>query len=367
MADVRILLAAGGTGGHVYPAIAIATAIQEKNKNAQILFVGTKKHMEWEAVPKAGFKITNIWISGFQRRFTLKNILFPLKLIVSFFQSIAILNKFKPNVIISCGGYVAGPIGWVAAKMGVKIIIQEQNSFPGVTNRLLAKYAEKIYVAFEEAKDYFPNKTVINAGNPTRNTLKKISKKEGLYAFNFNSLSPVVLIIGGSLGAKSINEAVALNLRGLSSIQIIWQCGSRYYEKLKKEIEPEKYPNILLMPFIHNMEQAYAAADLVISRAGASTCSELMLIGKPSLLIPSPNVAGDHQTKNAKSMAENGAAILLEDHQAMSKLPTVVHTLIHNRAKLESMGMSALKMAKPYAANQIANDALELINPQPSN
>ncbi len=366
MADIRILLAAGGTGGHVYPAISIASAIKEKNESAQILFVGTKKHMEWKAVPKAGFEISNIWISGFQRSFTLKNMLFPLKLIVSFFQSISILNKFKPDVVISCGGYVAGPIGWVAAKMGIKILIQEQNSFPGVTNRLLSKYAEKIFVAFEEAKDYFPHKTVINAGNPTRKTLKAVTKEEGLAAFELNSLSPVVLIVGGSLGAKTINEALKLNLHSLSSIQIIWQCGIRYFDELQHEIDLDRYPNVRLLPYIDNMAEAFAASDLVISRAGASTCSELMLIGKPSLLIPSPNVAGDHQTKNAQAMSDSGASVILEDKSAVNKLPTMIHTLIHNRSMLESMGLNARKMAKPYAANQIANEALELIKPEVS-
>ena len=357
---LKILVAAGGTGGHVYPAIAIATAIKELNPDTEILFVGTKNHMEWEAVPKAGFKISNIWISGFQRRFTLKNLLFPIKLVVSVLQSLKILNSFKPQVVVSCGGYVAGPIGWAASKMDIKVVIQEQNSFPGVTNRMLAKYASKIFTAFKEAEAYFPNKEVIEAGNPTRASLTKVDKEIGLKAFQFDSTKPVLLVLGGSLGAKSINQAIKANLFGLTSVQLLWQCGTQYYDRLTTEINLTSYPNVRLVPYIEKMPEAYAAADLVISRAGASSCSELMLVGKPSVLIPSPNVAGDHQTQNARAMADAGATILLEDALALKSLPSIIHTLVHDHKRLAAMSAAALKLAKPDAANQIATEIIEL-------
>ncbi len=360
MHNPRILIAAGGTGGHVYPAIAIASALKEQNPDTEILFVGTKNHMEWNAVPKAGFEIVNVWISGFQRRFTLKNLLFPIKLITSIFQSFSILNSFKPQVVVSCGGYVAGPVGWVAAKKNISLVIQEQNSFPGVTNRMLAKYASKIFIAFKAASTFFPNSEIIETGNPTRNSLTAVEKEVGLKAFDFDSTKPVLLVLGGSLGARSINNAVKANLTALASVQLIWQCGSQYYDTLSSEIDLNAYPNVRLLPYIENMPEAYAASDLIVSRAGASSCSELMLTGKPSVLIPSPNVAGDHQTQNAKAMVEAGASVLLIDAHATRSLPSVVHTLLHDQRKLSAMTKAALKHAKPDAAKQIANEILEL-------
>jgi UDP-N-acetylglucosamine--N-acetylmuramyl-(pentapeptide) pyrophosphoryl-undecaprenol N-acetylglucosamine transferase len=296
MDNPRILIAAGGTGGHVYPAIAIADAIKHENAESEILFVGTKDHMEWKAVPKAGYKIKSVWISGFHRRLTLKNMLFPLKLVTSIVQSFGIVSSFKPQVMVSCGGYAAGPVGWVAGKRGVKVVIQEQNSFPGVTNRMLAKFASRIFTAFKEAAKYLPSDKIVESGNPTRGTLNKVERKVGLNSFNFDDSKPVLMVLGGSGGARSINEAVKENLDKLSDLQVIWQCGSRYIDALMKEVDLENNKNIRLTAFIDNMPEAYAAADLIVSRAGASSCSEFMMTGKPSVLIPSPNVAGDHQT-----------------------------------------------------------------------
>lgn len=356
----RILFAAGGTGGHVYPAIAIADAVKAASPEAEIRFVGTKNKMEWHAVPKAGYAISNIWISGLHRRFTLKNVLFPLKLIVSIFQSIKILNAFKPQVVVACGGYVAGPVGWTAAKLDITLILQEQNSFPGITNRMLAKYAAKIFTAFDEAEKYFPGKAVVNAGNPTRSSLASADKNDSLQAYGFDKTKPVLLVLGGSLGAKSINEAIKANLSGLASIQIIWQCGRQYYDRLSKEIGTEYAANVRLLAYIEDMAQAYAAADLVVSRAGAGSCSELMLTGKASILIPSPNVAGDHQTKNAAAMEDAGAAVLLEDAHALSKLARTIHTLLHNPSRLKLMGITAQALARPGAATEIAAEILEI-------
>jgi len=360
MDNPRILIAAGGTGGHVYPAIAIADAIKNENADSEILFVGTKDHMEWKAVPKAGYKIKSVWISGFHRRLTLKNILFPLKLVTSIVQSFGIVSSFKPQVMVSCGGYAAGPVGWVAGKRGVKVVIQEQNSFPGVTNRMLAKFASRIFTAFKEAAKYLPSDKIVESGNPTRNTLDKVEKKVGLNSFNFDDSKPVLMVLGGSGGARSINEAVKENLDKLSDLQVIWQCGSRYIDALMKEVDLENNKNIRLTAFIDNMPEAYAAADLIVSRAGASSCSEFMMTGKPSVLIPSPNVAGDHQTQNAQSMVDAGASELLKDADAVNALPELVHSLIKNQEKLKEMNKAALRLAKPDAATMIAKEILEL-------
>lgn len=359
----RILLAAGGTGGHVYPAIAIADALKAKNAQSEILFVGTRNHMEWKAVPKAGYEIANVWISGFHRRFTLKNVLFPVKLLTALIQSLGILMRFKPDVVVSCGGYVAGPVGWVAGKKSIPVVIQEQNSFPGVTNRLLAKFALKIFTAFEEADRFLPaNKTQLT-GNPTRSTLMQVDKQAGLTAFDFINEHPVLLVMGGSGGAKTINDAFKANLDLLHNemkLQIIWQSGPRYFDALSTEIDTQLYPNLRLTAFIDTMPEAYAAADLVVSRAGASTCSEFMLIGKPSVLIPSPNVAGDHQTQNAQAMADAGASMLVKDDEATEKLATVVETLITDQAALARMQKAATLLAKPNAAATIAQEILTL-------
>lgn len=360
MDNPRILIAAGGTGGHVYPAIAIADAIKNENADSEILFVGTKDHMEWKVVPKAGYKIKSVWISGFHRRLTLKNMLFPLKLVTSIVQSFGIVSSFKPQVMVSCGGYAAGPVGWVAGKRGVKVVIQEQNSFPGVTNRMLAKFASRIFTAFKEAAKYLPSDKIVESGNPTRNTLDKVEKKVGLNSFNFDDSKPVLMVLGGSGGARSINEAIKENLDKLSDLQVIWQCGSRYIDALMKEVDLENNKNIRLTAFIDNMPEAYAAADLIVSRAGASSCSEFMMTGKPSVLIPSPNVAGDHQTQNAQSMVDAGASELLKDADAVNALPELVHSLIRDQEKLKEMNKAALKLAKPDAAKMIAKEILEL-------
>ncbi|MBO6522438.1 MAG: undecaprenyldiphospho-muramoylpentapeptide beta-N-acetylglucosaminyltransferase [Balneolaceae bacterium] len=363
MVNPKILIAAGGTGGHVYPAIAIADALKAENSATEILFVGTRNHMEWKAVPKAGYKIVNVWISGFHRRFTLKNLLFPIKLLTALIQSLKIVSSFKPQVVVSCGGYVAGPVGWISGKKGIPVVIQEQNGFPGITNRLLAKFASKIFTAFKEAEKFLPADKITVSGNPTRNTLTAIDKNVGLKAFGFDESKPVIMIMGGSGGARSINEAVKENLETLhnkAGLQILWQCGSRYYDVLSTEIDETQYPNLRLTEFIDNMPEAYAAADLVISRAGASSCSEFMLTGMPSVLIPSPNVAGDHQTENAKSMADAGASELLKDEDAVNALPELVSSLITDQEKLKKMNKAALSLAKPNAAKEIAQEILEL-------
>jgi len=364
MGDVNVLIAAGGTGGHVYPAIAIADALQEKYARTNVLFVGTKDHMEWEAVPKAGYDITSIWISGFHRRLTPKNLLFPVKLATSIVQSFGIIRKFDPDVVVSCGGYAAGPVCWVASKKGIPLVIQEQNSYPGVTNRILGRNADKIFTAFKDADHYFPIDKTQVAGNPTRKSLTTADRQQAFETFGFDPNKKTLLVLGGSGGAKSINEAMLHNINRLHDeidLQVIWQCGRRYYDQLRRDIDPKKYEHLLLKDYIHDMPDAYAVADLVISRAGALSCSELALTGKPSILVPSPNVAGDHQTKNARSMAEKGSAELVKDKDLKDTLAGLVEKVITDQQKLEQMNRAAKKLARPAAAETIATEILDLI------
>lgn len=364
MSAPKVLIAAGGTGGHVYPAIAIADALREEYADTEILFVGTKDHMEWQAVPRAGYDITGIWISGFHRRLTIKNLLFPVKLVTSLVQSFRAIRKFKPDAVVCCGGYAAGPVGWVAAKLGIPLIVQEQNSFPGVTNRLLGKEAELIFTAFKEADNFFPEGKTALAGNPTRSSLRGGDRSEAFQAFNFDTAIPTLLILGGSGGARSINEAVEKHISTLHNemgLQIIWQCGARYFDRLRETVDPDQYERMVLTDFLHNMPQAYAVADLVISRAGALSCSELALTGNPSILVPSPNVAGDHQTKNAESMVHEGAAELADDSKLSDTLTDLVQQLIHNRQRLKEMQQAALKLARPEAAETIAKEIIKVI------
>lgn len=367
MGQVNVLIAAGGTGGHVYPAIAIADALREISASVKILFVGTKNHMEWKAVPKAGYDITSIWISGFHRRLTLKNLLFPLKLATSLIQSFAIIQKFNPDVAVSCGGYTAGPVGWVAAKRGVPLIVQEQNSYPGITNRILGRSAEIIFTAFKDADDYFPAGSTTLVGNPTRKSLAEADKQEAYKKFDFHSDKRTLLVLGGSGGAKSINDAMLQHVQMLHdelNLQIIWQCGERYYDQIRSELKPKSLENVRLKDFIQEMPKAYAVADLVVSRAGALSCSELALTGKPSILVPSPNVAGDHQTKNAKSMVQEGAAKLAADDKLKDILVDKISEVITDDQQLNNMSEAAEKLARPDAAETIANEVLETARKQ---
>lgn len=356
---IRVLMAAGGTGGHVYPAIAIADAVRKINPQAELLFVGTRDRMEWQAVPKSGYQIKSVWISGFHRRLTAQNLLFPFKLITSVIQSLTILKSFKPDVVVACGGFAAGPVGWVAAKLKIPVVIQEQNSFPGVTNRMLAKYASAIFTAFDEAKTYFPPEKVQLTGNPVRSQLETSDRESALTHFGFSDDIPVLLILGGSGGAKAVNDAMLQALPDLHDnpgLQIIWQCGERYLDELKNRVDTNKFSRLRLVDFIDDMPSAYGAADLVITRAGASTCSELMMVGQPAVFIPSPNVAGDHQSKNAASMVHANAAKLLQEHELNAQFLETVRELIFNSDELNRMSRQMKKLAKPGAADTIATE-----------
>jgi UDP-N-acetylglucosamine--N-acetylmuramyl-(pentapeptide) pyrophosphoryl-undecaprenol N-acetylglucosamine transferase len=360
---IRVLLAAGGTGGHVYPAIAIADAIKEMHPESEILFVGTRDRMEWQAVPKSGYEIKSVWISGFHRRLTPQNLLFPAKLATSIIQSYRILNSFRPDVVISCGGFAAGPVGWVAARKGIPIVIQEQNSYPGVTNKLLAKHASLIFTAFEDAAGYLPKEKISLTGNPVRKQLSLTDNETSRKQFGFKMKRPVLLVLGGSGGALALNNAMKEHLDELHdcfNLQIIWQCGDKYLDELSSSIDLNEYKDLRLLSYIDNMPAAYGAADLVLTRSGASTCSELMLLGQPAILVPSPNVAGDHQSKNAQSMVDAGAAIRLDEKDLMEDLPGLIRELINDRDKLKLMSKAMIRLAKPDAASAIAKEIFTL-------
>jgi UDP-N-acetylglucosamine--N-acetylmuramyl-(pentapeptide) pyrophosphoryl-undecaprenol N-acetylglucosamine transferase len=357
----RVLMAAGGTGGHVYPAIAIADTLVKRNPDMNFLFVGTRDRMEWKTVPKYGYNIKSIWISGLHRRLTIQNLLFPLKLLVSLVQSFFILKSFRPDMVIACGGFVSGPIGWIAAKTGIPLILQEQNSFPGVTNRMLGKHASLIFTAFEEAGSHFPEGKVHLTGNPVRSQLEKTDRKTALHRYQFSEDKPVLLVLGGSGGARAINEVMVSALGELHNnmgLQLIWQCGESYYDGLINRVNTEKYPNLRLVKFIEDMPSAYGAADLVVTRAGAGTCSELMNIGQPAILIPSPNVAGNHQEKNARALTETGAAELLTERYLEKDFINKINGLISDSSRLANMSAAMKNLAKPNAADEIAEEII---------
>ncbi len=353
----RFLFAGGGTGGHLYPAIAVADEIKRMQPDAQILFVGTKSKIEGRVVPKLGFQFKSIWIKGFARKLTLSNVLFPARLIVAMVQSLAIAMKFKPKVAIGSGGYVAGPAIWGASVMGAKIILIEPNSYPGITTRLLEKHADEIHVAFEDSKKYLRQKNkVILSGNPVRTSLKLLRKSDALNHFGLDDSLKSILILGGSLGAGSINKTIAENLSELKKldIQIIWQTGSAYYKEYK-DLNDDR---VKVYSFIDEMDKAYSSCDLVIARAGASTISELAALGLPSLLIPSPNVAENHQYHNAKSLSDFGAAVLMEDKNLKENFLNAVSSLVFAEEKLKDLGIKIKYFSKPDAANIIAKRAI---------
>lgn len=364
----RVMMAAGGTGGHIYPAIAIADTIRELVPGAEIRFAGTRTHMEWTAVPKAGYPIEPIWISGFHRRITLQNLLFPVKLITSLIQSFLMLRRFRPHAVICCGGYVAGPVGFMASRMGIPVMLQEQNSFPGVTNRLLAGKAAAIYTAFEDAASFFPADKVVLEGNPIRTDLLDGDRKAAAAALELDPAKRTVTIMGGSGGALKINEAVETHLRTLHNelgLQIIWQCGKRYIDDLRGRIRETDYPNLRLGAFLEDMPGIYALSDLVVCRAGAGTISELLATGTPSVLVPSPNVAGDHQRKNAVSVVGKGAAEMITDDKLDEKLARLIQRLLFDEDTLTTMAANARSLGKPDARTAIAEGIILQTHPQP--
>lgn len=353
----RFLFAGGGTGGHLYPAIAVADEIKRLKPESEILFVGTKSKIEGRVIPQLGYGFKSIWIKGFSRKFNLSNILFPIKLVVSILQSIFISFKFKPRVAIGSGGYVAGPAIWGASVMGAKIILMESNSYPGVTTRLLEKYADEVHITFEDSKKYLRHPEKIKlTGNPVRSELGKTNKSDAIKYFGLDENKFTILILGGSLGAQSINDAIANCLEDLekNNFQIIWQTGKNYYDNYKKF----NFTSVKISDFIDDMNKAYSACDLLVARAGATTIAELSVLGIPSILIPSPHVAENHQYYNAKSLADNGAAVLIKDSELKDSLKNEILNLAKDKNLLKSLSENAKKIARPNAANEIAKSAI---------
>ena len=361
----KIIISGGGTGGHLFPAIAIAQEIKSRNTETDILFVGAKGKIEEQKVPEAGFKIELLNIAGFQRKITFKNITFFTKLIGSLRKSKKIINDFKPDIAVGVGGYASGPLLYKASKKRIPTLIQEQNSYPGITNKILSKRASKICVAYDNMNKYFSPEKIIKTGNPIRKDLENISstKQEALDFFGLDKNKKTILSLGGSGGAKTINDSISGNLEKFknSDIQIIWQSGKFYYESCKEILTKYNLDNVKLMPFISRMDLAYTAADLVISRAGAGTISELCLLRKPSVLVPSPNVAEDHQTKNALALTEKEASVLIKDSEASEKLIEKTLKFIADKQKLKQFSENAGKLAVNNSSKIIADEILKLI------
>ncbi|GAA3578620.1 undecaprenyldiphospho-muramoylpentapeptide beta-N-acetylglucosaminyltransferase [Snuella lapsa] len=363
MKRYKIILSGGGTGGHIYPAIAIANELKKRFPEAEFLFVGAKDRMEMEKVPQAGYAIKGLWISGIQRRLTLKNLMFPFKLISSLWNARKIVKTFKPDVVIGTGGFASGPMLQVAASNNVPCLIQEQNSFPGITNKLLARKVDKICVAYDALDRFFPEDKIIKTGNPVRQDLLDIDTKavEAKNFFNLKHGKYTLLVLGGSLGARRINELIEKELDFLDTknVQIIWQCGKLYYQQYRIYNHTK---DVQVYEFLNNMDYAYAAADIVISRAGASSVSELCIVGKPVIFIPSPNVAEDHQTKNAMAIVEQDAAMLIQEKDLEVDFEHRFSQLIASPEKQKQMGSNIKKMALVNATIEIADEVEKLLN-----
>ena len=371
---MKYLISGGGTGGHIFPAVSIANALRELDPTCEILFVGALGRMEMERVPQAGYPIVGLPVKGFDRSRPWRNVRVVIDLVRSMIQARKIVRDFRPDVGIGVGGYASGAAMKVAAKMGVPILLQEQNGFAGVTNKLLKDDAKKICVAYEGMERFFPKEKIILTGNPVRQNLTSGSKVEALKYFNdtfgvnFTADKKTLLIIGGSLGARTINKSVIAHLSALikSDIQVIWQTGKNYYADCKAALDSANAnrealsKGIICTDFVSQMPLAYALADLVISRAGASSISELCLLGKPSILVPSPNVAEDHQTHNAMALVRKDAAVLVKDIDANEQMVATALSLIQDEARLESLHQNILTLALPDSAKRIAEEVMKL-------
>jgi len=361
----KFIISGGGTGGHIFPAISIANALKKQNPDAEILFVGAIGRMEMERVPAAGYPIEGLPISGLNRKNMLRNVKVFWNLFRSLLLAREIIKRFKPDVVIGVGGYASGPTLRAASAFGVPTLIQEQNSYAGVTNKLLAKKAKRICVAYEGMEKFFPKDKIILTGNPVRQDLFSVSAKtkDAYKFFNFDSTRKTILIVGGSLGARTINQSVIAELKKISEsdVQVIWQTGKYYYESAKKAAEPFASPRLLVTDFVSRMDLAYSIADLVISRAGASSISELCLLAKPVILVPSPNVAEDHQTQNALALVRKDAAVLIKDIDAKEQLVTKAMELILDDKELAKLSENILKLAEKDSADRIALEVLKMI------
>lgn len=361
MRTYKFILSGGGTGGHIYPAIAIANELKSRFPDAEFLFVGAQDKMEMQKVPQAGYPIKGLWIAGLQRRLTLDNALFPVKLLSSLLKSRQIIKEFKPDVVIGTGGFASGPLLQMANSAGIPTVIQEQNSYPGITNKLLSKKANAICVAYENLERFFPKGKIVLTGNPVRQDLITIdgNRAEGLSHFNLDPNKKTILILGGSLGARRMNQLIEKELDFFASqnVQLLWQCGKLYFEEYQKY----NSTNVQVMAFIERMDLVYAAADIVISRAGASSVSELCIVGKPVIFIPSPNVAEDHQTKNAKSVADKNGAILIRESDLDTTFESTFSDLTASDSKQNELSQNIKKLALPNATKAIVEEILKFI------
>jgi UDP-N-acetylglucosamine--N-acetylmuramyl-(pentapeptide) pyrophosphoryl-undecaprenol N-acetylglucosamine transferase len=363
--NFRVIISGGGTGGHIFPAISIANALKKIYPAAEILFVGAEGRIEMEKVPAAGYKIIGLPVAGFLRKITLKNFVVLYKLLKSLFKAKKILKDFNPDIAVGVGGYASGPVLRQAGKMKIPTLIQEQNSYAGVTNKLLAERASAICVAYDGMDKYFPSDKIIKTGNPVRQGFENLYdlKIEAANYFNLDVNKPVVLVLGGSGGAGVINNCLIENLQAIeqTDYQWIWQSGKYYYDKINNQVKDTNAVNIQVHNFIDRMDYAYSVADIIVSRAGAGTISELCIVGKPVILIPSPNVAEDHQTKNAMALVNKDAAVMLPDNQVSSNLVNEVVNLIKNEQLKKSLSENILKLAVRNADTLIANEIIRLV------
>ena len=369
MSSYKIIISGGGTGGHIYPAIAIAKKILEISKDSEILFVGAKGRMEMEKVPEEGFEIVGLNVVGIQRSISinsiLKNLKFPFLLLKSFNHAKKIIKDFQPNIVVGVGGYASGPTLRMAHSLKIPTLIQEQNSYAGLTNKWLSKKTKKICVAYENMNQFFETNKLVLTGNPVRKDIENLDAKllDAKTYFKVSKNEKVILVLGGSLGAKSINEGILNSINTINDqpIKLLWQVGKRYFESVENQLNQINIPNVEALAFIKRMDLAYSLADIVISRAGALSISELTLAGKPSILVPSPNVSEDHQTKNAMSLVNKSAAVLIKDNQTDSLLRTAMN-LLKDENKLNNISQNAKKMGKPNASEDIVNEIFKLIS-----
>ena len=357
----KIILSGGGTGGHIYPAIAIADELKKRYPDAEFLFVGANDRMEMQRVPQAGYSIKGLQIAGIQRKLSLKNLLLPFKLLKSLYQARQIIQKFQPDAVIGTGGYASAPTLKAAQWLKVPYFIQEQNSFAGITNKWVSKKANKIFVAYQNMEKFFPKAKIQITGNPIREGLTTIQdkNKNAFESFSLNENKFTLLVLGGSLGAKSINQLISSNLSFFqeNEVQILWQCGKFYYDEYKEK----QTEMVQVRPFIENMNDAYAVADVIISRAGASSVSELCVVGKPVIFVPSPNVAEDHQTKNAQAIADEKAAILIKETELKDNFQKIFLEIFNDKEKRKILSENIKALAKPNATKQIVDEIIKII------
>ncbi len=363
-ATYRILISGGGTGGHIYPALAIANAWMDKHPDSEILFVGAQGKMEMQKVPEAGYSIKGLPVAGLQRKLTLANLSFPIKLWRSLRMASKIVKEFQPQLVVGVGGYASGPVLYAAQNKGIPTLLQEQNSYAGLTNKLLAKKAAKICVAYPEMERFFPKEKLKLTGNPVRKDLLDLAGKreKGIQVFGLDGNRKTVLVLGGSLGARTLNQAMLKHMVDLEKegYQVLWQSGKFYFKDMEVALEKAGLTHIHLREFIREMDLAYAAADVIVSRAGALSVSELCLVGKPVIFIPSPNVAEDHQTKNANACVKQDAAVLLADADAVANFKEYIDDLLRHEGKAQALATAIKKLARPDAANALVHE-LELL------